>query len=257
MSELSPMEVKIFSEFFLPNYNSKNNANFFYKDQDKAIINSDLDFYDNEGNVLSIQHTRAVGTENDVDMEIVRPGNSQKLVNDLKNELKIRGVNNCHISINFSNPPRDKREGKIAVYWVSELIRKKYFDSSRKKIFSFSQEDCDIYFKECSKWISEIKIFEDDGLHFGISWSKYPVEAIGLLDSTTRFINAVEKKEAKNYFNADKLILVVDFSPFPFDEKDLLDFKNKLESIKTKFKAVWVYQLWSGARGAFEIYKND
>ncbi len=256
MSELSKPEWKTFSEYFLQKYNSVNDTGFLYLGQDPKVYNSDWDFYDNDGNILSIQHTRAVGTENDVKMEITRPKISEKFINELKEELKIRGIKNCHISINISNPPHNKEETRSAAYCIAELVQKKYFDSSKKKIFSFDRGDFDIYIKRCLKWISNIDLFEDDGLKFGFGWSKYPLEVKGVLDSTTRFINAVKKKEAKNYSNAGDLVLVVDFSPFAFDEKDLSDFKNKLKDLEIKFKAIWVYQLWSGARGAFEVYKK-
>lgn len=256
MSELSSHEWKTFSEFFLPEYNKLNKTGFLYLDRDPKVYNSDWDFVDSDNNALSIQHTRAIGTDNDVKMEITRPKISEQFINGLKKELEIRGVKNCHISLNISNPPHTKEEARAASYWISEWIRKRYFDSSRKKIYSFDQEEYDIYIKHCLKWVSEIDLFEDDGLHFGFGWSKYPLEVNGVLDSQERFANAVGKKEAKNYANADKLVLVVDFSPFSFDEDDIPKFKEIISETKTKFNAIWVYQLWSGARGAFEIYQS-
>jgi len=256
MSELTDPEWKTFSEFFLQKYNSVNGTNFLFTAQKPKVFNSDWDFCDNEGNILSIQHTQAIGTDDDVKMEIIRPKISEKFINGLKEELKIRGVKNCHILMNISNPPHNKDEARSAAYRIAELVQKKYFDSSRKKIFSFDQEDFDIYIKHCLKWISDIDLFEDDGLRFGFGWSKYPLEVKGVLDSTERFINAVKKKEAKKYSNAGNLVLVVDFNPFAFGEKDLSDFKTKLKDLEISFKAIWVYQLWSGARGAFEVYKK-
>ncbi len=190
-------------------------------------------------------------------MEITRPKISEQFINGLKKELELRGVKNCHISLNISNPPSAKEEVREASYWISEWIRIKYFDSSRKKIYSFDQEEYDIYIKHCLKWVSRIDLFEDDGLHFGFGWSKYPLELNCVLDSPQRFVNAVMKKEAKNYTNADKLVLVLDFSPFSFDENDIIRFRKIISESKTKFNAIWVYQLWSGARGAFEIYQTQ
>ena len=256
MSELTRPEWKTFSEYFLPKYNEINDTGFFYLDQDPKVFNSDWDFSDNDKNILSIQHTRAIGTDDDVKMEITRPKISEHFINGLKNELMIRGVKNCYISLNISNPPHTKDEARSASYWIAEWIRKRYFDSSRRKIYSFDQEEYDIYIKHCLKWVSEIDLFEDDGLRFGFGWSKYPLEVNGVLDSPERFANAVEKKDAKNYSNAEQLVLVVDFSPFAFNDNDLSKFKEAIKKAGTKFKAIWVYQLWSGARGAIEVYKS-
>ena len=70
MSELSSHEWKTFSEFFLLEYNKLNKTDFLYLDQDPKVFNSDRDFIDSDKNTLSIQHTRAIGTDNDVKMEI-------------------------------------------------------------------------------------------------------------------------------------------------------------------------------------------
>jgi len=253
MSEWNKPQWKTFSEFFLPEYNKAHGTKFLYTPEDAKVFNSDNDFVDPKLKRLPVQHTSSVGTDDDIDMEISRPKTSEKFINDLKAELKFRGINKCHIMLNISNPPRTIAEAREAVYWITELIQKK-ISKVKNRIYSFDQEEYDIYEKECIKWISEIDIYEDEELRLAFGWSKYPLEVKGVLDSEARFANALAKKESKNYQNAEELILLLDFDPFSFDPDDIDKFKKIVEEKGTKFKAIWVYQLWSGARGAFEIY---
>ena len=252
--ELSEQEWTEFSKYFLPKYNAENNTSFGLIRPSPVSINSDCDFIDAAGNTLALQHTRAVGTQNDISMEIVRPKHSEKFINLLYENLLQKGVSRCHISLNISNPPRNNDEIRSAVYWVSELIRMKTEKENRDKIFSYDRQDDDLYIGRASKWISGIDIFPDTNFNrpsFG--WSKFPIESLGVLDSVQRFTNALARKLGKNYTNISELLLLIDFSPFPFDEGDITGMKEVSSKLNPGFKSIWVYQLWSGATGAFKI----
>lgn len=252
--ELSEQQWAEFSKYFLPKYNDENSTSFSLIRPKPYTNNSDCDFIDASGNTLALQHTRAVGTQSDISMEIVRPKHSEKFINQLYESLLQMGVSRCHISLNISNPPRNNDEIRSAVYWVSELIRMKAEKENRSKIFSYDRQDDDLYIGRALKWISDITIYPDTKFSrpsFG--WSKFPIESLGVLDSVQRFTNALARKLEKNYTNISELLLLIDFSPFPFDEGDITGMEESSSKLSPGFKSIWVYQLWSGATGVFKI----
>lgn len=257
MSELSKQEWEVFAGYFLPKYNSENSTNFRYKEKFPVVPNSDFDFFDENGRILSVQHTEANGTDDDVEMEIVRPHYCGRLIYKLKQELSQRGINNVHVSLNISGPPTKRDEVNTAAYWIAELIQRRVNRDVQSKIYSFDQQEFEIYEKECTRWVSQIDVFPDNGIHLSFGWSKYPLEVNGKLDSPERFINAVKRKLDKRYRNARNINLVVFFSGFAFDEQDIETFKKMLSEIEVNFQSIWVYQLWSGALGAFKVFQNE
>ena len=168
MSEPTNEEWKLIAKYFLPAYNSIHKTKYNYSDSKPTISNSDKDFISSEGSVLSVQHTRAVGTNEDIDKEIIRPTKSENFINALMKKLKLNRIDKCHIYINVSNPPKNNQEIQEAVYWISDFIIKQSNNKIKNQFFSFNQEDYDIYVQRCKKWISELDLLKIQNFLLGL-----------------------------------------------------------------------------------------
>lgn len=245
---------------FLPEYNRVNEESFSWSYERLAGEPSDREYKDPQGNVLEVQLVEAVGTTQDLLKQKIRPKTVEKIIGQLKDELVLRGIEKVYCDINFHNPPRDHESQRELVYWLAHAIE--HFKSKRLKspaYFEFDLSDFEDYIEPIDEWVSSLSImpWRKKIPMFSFSSFEHPISASGVLDCPQRFENAVNKKIEQRYDEVavKKLVLLVSFVDFPFDQRDLEEIKARAVALKPPFKSIWIIQRWQPGK-AIEVYKS-